>query len=224
MFVRTVKSGKNTYVQLAHNTWDPLRKRSTSRAVFSLVANRALAPSSKFAAAEWMNHDVFIPGPAGAAGQVEEEACYRAMDWLHDVEATFAKRVYYQVTDLLNLEVDVLFFDTTSTSFETETADEPVWRDDHGHAVTGDEGDGICGGEGGVPGGAVKAVRFRTWGESKDSREDLPQVIIGMAVTREGIPVRVWSWPGNTSDSALIGQVRADRGCQGFCVSGLVSV
>ena len=25
-----------------------------------------------------------------------------------------------------------------------------------------------------------------------------PQIVIGMAVTRDGIPVRVWCWPGNT--------------------------
>ena len=31
-----------------------------------------------------------------------------------------------------------------------------------------------------------------------------------MAVTRDGIPVRVWCWPGNTSDSALIRQVKND--------------
>jgi hypothetical protein len=31
-----------------------------------------------------------------------------------------------------------------------------------------------------------------------------------MAVTRTGIPVRVWCWPGNTNDSALIRQVKAD--------------
>ena len=31
-----------------------------------------------------------------------------------------------------------------------------------------------------------------------------------MAVTRDGIPVRVWSWPGNTTDTALIRQVKAD--------------
>ena len=37
---------------------------------------------------------------------------------------------------------------------------------------------------------------FRTYGKSKDSRDDLPQVVIGMAVTRAGIPVRVWCWPG----------------------------
>jgi transposase len=34
--------------------------------------------------------------------------------------------------------------------------------------------------------------------------------VIGMAVTRDGIPVRVWCWPGNTSDSALIRQVKTD--------------
>ena len=31
-----------------------------------------------------------------------------------------------------------------------------------------------------------------------------------MAVTRDGIPVRVWSWPGNAADSGLIRQVKAD--------------
>ena len=31
-----------------------------------------------------------------------------------------------------------------------------------------------------------------------------------MAVTRDGIPVRVWCWPGNTDDSALIRQVKDD--------------
>ncbi len=50
----------------------------------------------------------------------------------------------------------------------------------------------------------------RTWGKSKDSRSDRPQVVIGMAVTRTGIPVLVWSWPGNTADSALIRQAKAD--------------
>jgi transposase len=31
-----------------------------------------------------------------------------------------------------------------------------------------------------------------------------------MAVTRDGIPVRVWCWPGNTADSTLIRQVKDD--------------
>jgi transposase len=34
--------------------------------------------------------------------------------------------------------------------------------------------------------------------------------VIGMAGTRDGIPVRVWSWPGNASDQTLIRQVKDD--------------
>ena len=54
------------------------------------------------------------------------------------------------------------------------------------------------------------APAFRAYGHSKDHRPDLPQVVIGMAVTRTGIPVRVWSWPGNTNDQELIRQVKDD--------------
>ena len=57
---------------------------------------------------------------------------------------------------------------------------------------------------------AGKPAGFREYGKSKDSRDDLPQVVIGLAVTREAIPVRVWCWPGNTADSALIRQVKKD--------------
>jgi transposase len=45
---------------------------------------------------------------------------------------------------------------------------------------------------------------------SKDHRPDLPQVVIGLAVTREGIPVRVWVWPGNTNDMSVITEVKDD--------------
>ncbi len=34
--------------------------------------------------------------------------------------------------------------------------------------------------------------------------------MIGLAVTREGIPIRVWTLPGNTSDQVLIRQVKDD--------------
>ena len=41
---------------------------------------------------------------------------------------------------------------------------------------------------------------------------DLPQIVIGLAVTREGIPVRCWCWPGNTNDhDRPAGQGRAAR-------------
>lgn len=176
-----------------------LKKRrldaSAERVLFALVANRALAPSSKLAAARWVNDDVAIDGlPA-----TSDDACYRAMDWLIEISATLEEEVFHQVANLLNLEVDLLFFDTTSTYFETEDADEAVPRDERGRPVAEDEASD------------EHQVRgFRSFGKSKDHRDDLPQVVIGMAVTRTGIPVRIWSWPGCTSDSALIRQVKDD--------------
>ena len=170
------------------------RPESAERVLFALVANRALAPSSKLAAAGWVSHDVHVPG----LPEVSEDACYRAMDWLLQVEDTLARNVYDSVADLYNLEVDLLFFDTTSTHFQVEEPDIPVPRDVTGQRVDAPADD------------ADHTGAFRTWGKSKDHRDDLPQVVIGMAVTRTGIPVRVWSWPGNTTDTALIRQVKTD--------------
>jgi hypothetical protein len=165
------------------------------RTLFALAANRALKPSSKLAATDWITHDVHIPG----LPTTSDDACYRAMDALLDIETRLAEEVYHQVADLLNLEVDLLFFDTTSTYFETGEADDPIARDERGQVNPE-----------ATPTDDVRDVGFRTHGKSKDHRDDLPQVVIGMAVTRTGIPVRVWSWPGNTSDSKLIRQVKDD--------------
>ena len=195
------------------------RDVATERVLFALVANRALAPSSKLAAADWVSHDVHVPG----LPETTDDACYRAMDRLLQVEPVLTRDVYANVADLLNLEVDLLFFDTTSTYFQTEVADDPLWRDETGHPVPAaqtmpdstDSTDSTEEGASVPPVGAVKRAGSRTYGKSKDHRDDLPQVVIGMAViamavTRDGIPVRVWSWPGNTADSALIRQVKDD--------------
>ena len=171
------------------------RDAAVERVLFALVANRALDPSSKLAAAHWAGRKAWID----RLPQTTDDACYRAMDWLHQVKDAVEQEIFGQVANLLNLEVDLLFFDTTSTYFEVGEEDEAVPRDKNG-AVTGDEHKAAEG----KPGG------FRAYGKSKDHRDDLPQVVIGMAVTRDGIPVRVWCWPGNTGDSALIRQVKDD--------------
>jgi Transposase DDE domain len=187
------------------------RDEAAERVLFALVANRALAPSSKLAAARWVNEEVLVAGlPA-----TSDDACYRAMDWLTEITGDLERKVFDTLADLLNLEVDLLFFDTTSTYFETEEADEPVFRDDHGMPLaSGNAGNGEDGER--DPGG------FRTWGKSKDHRDDLPQIVIGMAVTRDGIPVRVWCWPGDTADSALIRQVKDDM--RDWCLSKVIWV
>ena len=77
----------------------------TERVLFALVANRALAASSKLAAADWICGDVHIDG----LDETSDDACYRAMDHLLTIEPVLAEQACYQVTDLLNLEVDLLF-------------------------------------------------------------------------------------------------------------------
>jgi hypothetical protein len=181
------------------------------RVLFALVANRALDASSKLAAAGWITHDVHIEG----LPETSEDACYRAMDWLLEIAGDLERAVFWQLASLLDLEVDLLFFDTTSTYFELDEPDAPIARDRRGMPVAEPDGDGNAGdGHGaGVEGdGAAAATKagFRSYGHSKDHRDDLPQVVVGMAVTRTGIPVRVWCWPGNTTDSALIRQVKHD--------------
>src|SRR6266511_920040 len=166
------------------------------RVLFALVANRALAPSSKLAAAGWVCEEVLIQG----LPETSDDACYRAMDWLLEITDALEQEVFHQVANLLNLEVDLLFFDTPSTYFELDEPDAPVARDARG-ALLPEASDGSDG---------AKLAGFRGYGKSKDHREDLPQVVIGMAVTRTGIPVRVWCWPGNTIDSVLIRQVKDD--------------
>src|SRR6266545_3588273 len=163
------------------------------RVLFALVANRALAPASKLAAAGWVTRDVHIDG----LPETSDDACYRAMDWLLEVEDALAEQVYWQVADLLNLEVDLLFFDTTSTYFELDEPDAPLARDQRGGRLP-------------QPSDGANEAGFRAYGKSKDHRDDLPQVVVGMAVTRTGIPVRVWCWPGNTGDQALVRQVKQD--------------
>jgi transposase len=155
------------------------------RLVFAMVANRALEPFSKLACCEWLANDVAIAGLAADAVGEDPQPLYRAMDWLLEIEAELAEQVYWATADLLNLEVDLLFFDTTSTYFERDEAD-PERVDEDG----------------------VTRPPFRSFGHGKDHRDDLPQVIVGLAVTRTGIPIRAWCWPGNTGDQPLIRQVK----------------
>ncbi|AFV10383.1 IS4-like transposase [Thermacetogenium phaeum DSM 12270] len=149
-------------------------KTPVERAIFAMAANRALDPMSKRGVEEWVKEDAVIPG----VEEIPLQQLYRAMDFLLENEAELQKQVYYSVANLLNLEVDILYFDTTSTYFEIEDED----------------------GDGGL----------RRRGHSKDRRPDLPQAVIGLAVTRDGIPVRCWVWPGNTADISVVEQVKKD--------------
>jgi transposase len=50
---------------------------------------------------------------------------------------------------------------------------------------------------------------LRKFGHAKEGMWG-PQVVVALAVTREGIPVRCWVFPGNTTDVDTVNQVRSD--------------
>ena len=144
-------------------------------------------PRLKRGVEEWIRQDVALGNPRS----IELQHLYRAMDVLLEHREIIHKEVFWAVADLLNLEVDLIFFDTTSTYFEM------------------DEEDGL-----------------RQYGHSKDHRPDLPQIVIGLAVTKEGIPVKCWIFPGNTSDMKTVETVRmiclagSFRGVSGSWIGG----
>jgi len=158
-------------------------RSGVERAIFAMVCQRCLEPASKLEATRWLGRDVVLEG----IDAVSDDELYRAMDFLLACSERVQESVFFSVAHLLNLEVDVIFFDTTSTYFEVDLDD----GEGDGEEDTGER-------------------PLRRLGHSKDHRPDLPQVVIGLAVTREGIPVRVWVWPGNANDQTLVEQVKAD--------------
>jgi hypothetical protein len=164
---------------------------AVERVVFALVAQRALEPGSKLAGTRWVAERVAIEGCAGFS----DDAAYAAMDFLLDALKEIAGEVFGSVAHLLNLDLDIVFVDTTSTYWELDVADELV---DLAESVDDD--------------GVSRPVESgtRAFGHSKDFRTDLPQVVIAMAVTRDGVPVRCWTFPGNTADTSIIRTVKDD--------------
>jgi len=171
---------------------------SMERALFALVANRALAPCSKlYCFEQWLREDVRIEGTE----HLELQHLYRAMDFLEAHKDAIEKAIYFRVADLLNLDVELVFYDTTSLHFEVDEEDHGVGEDD---LVRGSQAAGAK---------LYPAPRKR--GYAKNGRGDVPQIVVGMAVTRDGFPVRHWVFPGNTVDVTTVAKVKEDlRGWQ----------
>jgi hypothetical protein len=164
---------------------------AVERVLFALVAQRALEPGSKLAGTKWVAERVAIEGCTGFS----EDAAYAGMDFLLEALDEIAGEIFGSVAHLLNLDLDIIFVDTTSTYWEVDGADELA---DLQEAVDDD--------------GVSRPVEngSRAFGHSKDHRTDLPQVVIAMAVTRDGVPVRCWTFPGNTADTSIIRTVKDD--------------
>lgn len=166
---------------------------SLERALFAMVANRACAPSSKlYCHEQWLAEDVRIEGTE----TLELQHLYRTMDFLEAHKEAIEEGLYFRMADLLNLDVELIFYDTTSLHFEIDEED------------SGEGEENTVRGSASAGGKEYRAPRKR--GHSKNGRTDAPQVVIGLAVTREGFPVRHWVFPGNTVDVTTVKQVKRD--------------
>jgi len=153
-------------------------------ALFAMAAQRLDDPASKLACAtRWLPDVAWLPEASGLA----VDQLYRALDFLAVWSEEIERDVFLRAADLLRLGIDLIFYDTTSAYFEIDEPDE----------------------EGETWAGKLYAP-LRQRGHSKEGRDGEPQVIIALAVTRDGMPVRSWVLPGNTADVATVGRIKQD--------------
>jgi len=153
-------------------------------ALFAMAAHRLDDPASKLACAtRWLPDTTWLP----EAGKLAVDQLYRALDFLAVWSDEIERDVFLRSADLLRLDVDLIFYDTTTAYFEIDDPDEhcELW------------------------GGRLFAP-LRKRGHSKEGRDANPQVVIAMAVTRDGMPVRAWVLPGNTADVTTVARIKKD--------------
>ncbi len=174
------------------------------RVLFALVAQRCLEPASKLASVSWVQERVAI----SSCPPFDDQAAYAAMDFLLDALGEIAQGIFDRTANLLSLSCDVIFVDTSSTYWEVDVADEEAELATATQAEKA-KAEATGGKEPAVP-DELASRQFSK--HSKDHRSDLPQVVIAMAVTGEGVPIRCWTFPGTTSDQLVIRKVKDDLG------------
>jgi transposase len=153
-------------------------------ALFAMAVNRLDDPVSKLACVErWLPDIAWLPDAAGLA----VDQCYRALDFLVVWSDQIERDVFLRAADLFGLDVDLIFYDTTTAYFEIDEPDENEQE---------------------FAGRLYAPLRRR--GHSKEGRDNQPQVIIALAVTRDGMPVRSWVLPGDTADVATVARIKDD--------------
>jgi hypothetical protein len=151
-------------------------------ALFAMAAQRLDDPASKLGCAtRWLPDIAWRP----EARDLTLHQFYRALDVLAVWSDEIERAVFLRAADLFRLDVDLIFYDTTTASFETDATDEhcELW------------------------GGKLYAP-LRRRGHNKEGHQ--PQVIIALAVTRDGMPVRSWVLPGETADVATVARIKDD--------------
>ncbi|MGO9557566.1 MAG: IS1634 family transposase [Acidimicrobiales bacterium] len=155
------------------------RRRSAGLgdAVFTMVANRLVDPSSKRrCVTDWLGADAAVPDGRSAPSL---DRLYRALDAVAEAKDEIEQHCFTELCTLANLDLRLVCYDLTSSYFE----------------------------------GDVKpSVRFpsKAFGYSRDHRDDRPQIVIGLLVTSDGIPIAHHVFSGNTADRSTLPALMAD--------------
>jgi hypothetical protein len=135
-------------------------------ALLGMVLNRCVDPRSKLGTCTWLRSDAVHFPPAEG---LQLQDFYRTLDFVLPHKDALERLLCDRLLDLFNMEVDLVFYDTTSSYFET-----------------------------------TKADGFRQYGHSKDHRADLPQIVVGLAVNRDALPLRHWVHKGSIGDPKTV--------------------
>ncbi len=169
MFLRQSKQKRAdgreiTYLQLAENVWDATKGRSQAQIVFN--CGRADDPGWRLVCA-WPYDDVHALQAVWQQLWIDAIVRAQAHGWRFGFE--MERALCFQVADLLSLDVEIVFYDTTSLHFEIDDEDK------------GDEAGQMRGSD---TAGAKLYVAPRKRGYGKNGRGDAPQIVVGLAVTR----------------------------------------
>jgi transposase len=153
------------------------------RALLAMTANRLCEPESKLGVWDRWLEKVYLP----SCQELKLAHMYEAMDLLQSHSQQVEEAIFFQTASLLDLEVDLVFYDTTTVAFSVDTGDEECEDED-----CEDTPDAL-----------------RQYGRPKDGSWSV-QMVVALAVTREGLPVRSWVFPGNKADMATVTKVKRD--------------
>jgi hypothetical protein len=152
-------------------------------ALLAMVAQRLDRPGSKLACHErWLDR-VWLP----EARDLGLHQLHRALDLLAEHGDAVEQAVFWRAADLFKLDVELVFYDATTAWFETDEEDVAAhgWR-----------------------GLTFEPLRRR--GHSKEGRDNDPRAVIALAVSRDGVPVRSWVFPGATPDVTTVRTIKDD--------------
>ncbi len=178
---RVIKTLKYGDVLVIKHLWDELRLTEkfkkflsnkkvafeVSLAILVLVINRLITPGSKLSVTEWQK-TIYLEELQGK--EIPYHQFLRALDYFYKIKEPLEQEIFYELRDLFNLRLNLVFYDLTSTYFEGQKCP------------------------------------LAEFGYSRDHRSDTRQIVLGLLVTDEGLPIAHEIFKGNRADKTTLKQ------------------